>query len=62
MLKLSMLSNHWKIILQMIDKYIDDFLKMMVAEKGASANTTEAYGYDLQQFFEICTVYDVKII
>ena len=38
----------------MISELIDDFLKMMYAEKGASPNTIEAYRNDMGQFFDIC--------
>lgn len=38
----------------MISELIDDFLKMMAAEKGASPNTLEAYRNDMEQFFDIC--------
>ena len=38
----------------MIDALIDDFLKMMLAEKGASLNTIDAYRRDMLMFFDIC--------
>ena len=31
-------------------RHIDSFLKMLVAERGAAANTYEAYGRDLRDF------------
>ncbi len=46
----------------MIDKLIDDFLKMMAAERGAAANTLVAYRFDLVQFFDECKVTNVKDI
>ncbi len=34
--------------------YLEDFLNMLAAEKGASINTLEAYRRDLEQFAEFC--------
>ena len=46
----------------MISELIEDFLKMMAAEKGASPNTIEAYRNDMVQFFDICRKNNVKEI
>ncbi|MBE6451197.1 MAG: tyrosine recombinase [Alphaproteobacteria bacterium] len=42
-------------------KIVQNFLDMMVAEKGASINTVSAYEYDLTQFFEIIDTSPAKI-
>ena len=46
----------------MTDEFIIDFLKMMSAEKGASANTLDAYQRDMRQFFDICPAINIKDI
>lgn len=43
----------------MLGNYIDRFLQMMAAEKGASQNSIEAYENDMRQFFEFATVSDM---
>lgn len=35
-----------------MEKWIDQFLNYIIVEKGLSKNTIEAYGHDLERFFE----------
>lgn len=41
---------------------VDDFLEMMVAEKGASQNTVKAYRQDLEQFYDFTGCRDLSSI
>lgn len=46
----------------MVQKYIDSFLEMMVAERGASPKTVEAYRRDLEDFDAFLTANQVSLI
>ena len=43
----------------MNETLIEQFLQMMSAEKGAAANTLEAYRRDMELFFELCSQQEV---
>ena len=42
--------------------FIDDFLEMMSAERGAALNTLDAYRRDLEQFWEFCSAVNPKSV
>lgn len=42
--------------------FIDDFLEMMSAERGAALNTLDAYRRDLEQFWELCFCANPKLV
>lgn len=44
----------------MIGQQVENFLAMMVAEKGASQRTVEAYERDLRQFLTFCDLGDLR--
>jgi len=44
----------------MLHHWVDSFLEMMAAEKGAAQNTLEAYRRDVEQFLDYCAADNVK--
>ena len=46
----------------MLGRQVENFLSMMVAEKGVSQRTVEAYEHDLEQFLTFCNSDDLNVL